>query len=258
MDFTIKTYRHLLISLKEAGYHFITFEEWCATRETVKTVILRHDVDKKPERSLALARIETSLGIKATYYFRIVPQSNQPVYIKAIAGLGHEIGYHYEDLSLAKGNIAGAYENYKDNLAYFRTFYQVETISMHGSPASHYDNRDIWKSYDYNEFGIIGEPYFDFINQADLLYFTDTGRCWDGDKFNVRDKSMNDSSENKVQVHSTQELNDYLIHRENVKAVMISTHPQRWTDKITAWLWEYITQNAKNRVKMYLVKRKRG
>ena len=79
MDFTIKTYRHLLISLKEAGYHFITFEEWCATHETVKTVILRHDVDKKPERSLALARIETSLGIKATYYFRIVPQSNQPV-----------------------------------------------------------------------------------------------------------------------------------------------------------------------------------
>ena len=258
MDFTIKTYRHLLISLKEAGYHFITFEEWCATRETVKTVILRHDVDKKPERSLALARIETSLGIKATYYFRIVPQSNQPVYIKAIAGLGHEIGYHYEDLSLAKGNITGAYESYRNNLAYFRTFYQVETISMHGSPASHYDNRDIWKSYDYHALGIIGEPYFDFINQADLLYFTDTGRCLDGDKFNVRDKSMNDSSENKVQVHSTQELTDYLIHRENVKAVMISTHPQRWTDKITAWLWEYITQNAKNRVKMYLVKRKRG
>lgn len=76
-------------------------------------------MDKKPERSLALARIETSLGIKAAYYFRIVPQSNQPVYIRAIAGLGHEIGYHYEDLSLAKGNIAGAYENYKDNLAYF-------------------------------------------------------------------------------------------------------------------------------------------
>ena len=69
---------------------------------------------------------------------------------------------------------------------------------------------------------------------------------------------MNDSSENKVQVHSTQELTDFLIHRENVKAVMISTHPQRWTDKITAWFWEYITQNAKNRVKMYLVKRKRG
>ena len=256
MDFTIKTYRHLLISLKEAGYHFITFEEWCATHETVKTVILRHDVDKKPERSLALARIETSLGIKATYYFRIVPQSNQPVYIKAIAGLGHEIGYHYEDLSLAKGNIAGAYENYKDNLAYFRTFYPVKTISMHGSPASPYDNRDIWKSYDYHEFGIIGEPYFDFINQADLLYFTDTGRCWDGDRFNVRDKAMNDLSDKKIQIHSTQDLTDFLIHRENVKAVMKSTHPQRWTDKKTAWLWEYITQKAKNRVKMYLVKRK--
>ena len=257
-DFTLSIYSGLLKALLQAGYHFVTFEEWCTTRETMKTVILRHDVDKKPERSLALARIETSLGIKATYYFRIVQQSNQPVYIKAIADLGHEIGYHYEDLSLAKGNASRAYESYRSNLAYFRTYYPVKTISMHGSPASRYDNRDIWKSYDYHAQGIIGEPYFDFINCADLLYFTDTGRCWDGDKFNVRDKSMNVSSVDKVQVHSTQELTDILIHRENVKAVMISTHPQRWTDKITAWLWEYITQKAKNRVKMYLVKRKRG
>ena len=257
-DFTLHAYSSLLHGLLEAGYHFITFEEWCTNRETVKTVILRHDVDKKPERSLALAEIETDLGIKATYYFRIVPQSNQPAYIKAIADLGHETGYHYEDFSLAKGNAVRAYDNYKDNLIYFRTFYPVKTISMHGSPASRYDNRDIWRSYDYHELGIIGEPYFDFINQADLLYFTDTGRCWDGDKFNVRDKAMTDLSDNKVLVHSTQDLTDFLIHRENVKAVMISTHPQRWTDNKIEWLQEYITQKVKNRVKMYLVKRKGG
>ena len=255
MDFTIKTYRHLLISLKEAGYHFITFEEWCATHETVKTVILRHDVDKKPERSLALARIETSLGIKATYYFRIVPQSNQPVYIKAIAGLGHEIGYHYEDLSLAKGNIAGAYENYKDNLAYFRTFYQVETISMHGSPASRYDNRDIWKTYEYHKEGIIGEPYFDFINRNDVLYFTDTGRCWDGDKFNVRDKRLNTVQQSQPKVHTTVQLIKWIENSANQLPVMINTHPQRWTDNKTEWILEYITQNVKNLIKKIIVNR---
>ena len=255
MDFTIKTYRLLLISLKEAGYHFITFEEWCATHETVKTVILRHDVDKKPERSLALARIETSLGIKATYYFRIVPQSNQPVYIKAIAGLGHEIGYHYEDLSLAKGNIAGAYENYKDNLAYFRTFYQVETISMHGSPASRYDNRDIWKTYEYHKEGIIGEPYFDFINRNDVLYFTDTGRCWDGDKFNVRDKRLNTVQQSQPKVHTTVQLIKWIENSANQLPVMINTHPQRWTDNKTEWILEYITQNVKNLIKKIIVNR---
>ena len=257
LDFTIKQYRILLSALLQGNYTFQTFDEFLQN-PAERAIMLRHDVDDKKENSLEFARILNSYGIRGSFYFRVVPGSFDRGVIRLIAEMGHEIGYHYEDLSLAKGNIAGAYENYKDNLAYFRTFYPVETISMHGSPASPYDNRDIWKSYDYHEFGIIGEPYFDFINQADLLYFTDTGRCWDGDKFNVRDKSMNDSSENKVQVHSTQELTDYLIHRENVKAVMISTHPQRWTDKITAWLWEYITQNAKNRVKMYLVKRKRG
>ena len=78
---------------------------------------------------------------------------------------------------------------------------------MHGSPTSRYDNRDIWQSYNYHDFDIIGEPYFDFIksqiNEAngDMFYFTDTGRMWDGNEYNVRDKAIEDLSTNKVKVH---------------------------------------------------------
>ena len=104
MDFTLKIYKKLLIALKQANYNFITFEEFCEERVGGKFIILRHDVDLKAENSLETAKIEHELGIKASYYFRIVPQSNKAHIIKQIAELKHEIGYHYEDLSLFKGN----------------------------------------------------------------------------------------------------------------------------------------------------------
>ncbi len=58
-----------------------------------------------------------------------------------------------------------------------------------GSPTSKFDSRDLWKKYDYRDFGIIGEPYFD-IDFSKVLYLSDTGRRWDGDKFNVRDRVL--------------------------------------------------------------------
>lgn len=36
--------------------------------------------------------------IKAKYYFRVVLESWNEKIIKEIASLGHEVGYHYEDL----------------------------------------------------------------------------------------------------------------------------------------------------------------
>ncbi|HBQ81446.1 MAG TPA: hypothetical protein DD745_00995 [Bacteroidales bacterium] len=48
----------------------------------------------------------------------------------------------------------------------------------------------MWKYYDYRDFGITGEPYFD-VDFDKVFYLTDTGRRWDGDSFNIRDKSIN-------------------------------------------------------------------
>lgn len=261
MDFTPSTYRRLLTALKENGYEFFTFEEYCSGEKSDKFIILRHDVDKKPAKSLALAQIEASLGIHATYYFRIVPESNQPDFIRRIAALGHEIAYHYEDLTICKGDTEKAYESFQKNLAYFSTYYPVKTISMHGSPAGKYDNRDIWNHYDYRDFDIIGEPYFDFINEevnhadGNRFYFTDTAGMWDGDKYNVRDKAIGQSADKKVKVHTTDELIEFLTHSASAKEVMINTHPQRWIDNKTEWLLEYMTQKAKNIVKRFVVKR---
>lgn len=256
-DFTLKTYRELLITLQKSEYNFLTFEEYCKHKPLSDKpfVILRHDVDLQPQNSLATAQIEHELNIRATYYFRIVPESNQPEYIKAIAALGHEIGYHYEDLNLAKGNIEQAYENYQKNLAYFRLFYPVKTISMHGSPREKIDNRDIWQNYDYRDFGIIGEPYFDFLNREDILYFTDTGRMWNGDKYNIRDKAINKKEEKTLpKIHSTSDLISWIKTTNNQMPIMINTHPQRWTDNKGEWYRELLLQTLKNQVKALIKK----
>ncbi|MDR1653968.1 MAG: hypothetical protein LBS01_10070 [Prevotellaceae bacterium] len=250
MDFTLKIYRDLLTALKSADYAFLTFEQFCEGKRAAKFVILRHDVDLKAENSLATAKIENELGITASYFFRVVPQSNKPQIIRQIAALGHEIGYHYEDLSLFKGDKEQAIAHFEKQLAHFRQFYPVRTICMHGSPTSKFDNRSIWKSYNYRDFGIIGEPYFD-VNFNDIFYLTDTGRRWDGERFSVRDKVKSDFN---LHFKTTQQIINALKNNELPPKIMITTHPQRWTDSRFDWTEELILQTVKNAIKRLIIR----
>jgi hypothetical protein len=279
-DFTLTAYRQLLLALREAGYSFYTFEDWCDGKAQGRYVILRHDVDLKAANSLATARIEADLGIHASYYFRVVPQSNQPEIIRAIAALGHEVGYHYEDMSLFNGDAEKSIEHFKQQLAYFRQFYPVRTICMHGSPTSKWDNKELWKTYNYRDYGIVGEPYFDFLSSKpadkDLLngsvtYLTDTARMWDGDKYNVRDKISGQLAVDREQlavssgqlavngnahpkIHLTFDFIRWLEAKPANNVLMITTHPQRWTDSSLPWIKELFMQTLKNYVKRWIVK----
>lgn len=257
MDFTRKAYRQLVSQLKDSGYVFITYQQYCEGYLPQRFVILRHDVDLKPKNSLAVARDEAALGAKASYYFRAVPESWDEAVIQEIACLGHEVGYHYESLTTCNGDIQKAYDDFKTNLEKLRTLVPVNTICMHGSPRSPYDSKDIWKHYDYKTLNIIGEPYLD-TDFSKMLYLTDTGRCWDGYKVSVRDKipTFQDEWISKGWIfHST---NDIILASQNgtlPSKIMITTHPQRWNDNLSSWLSEYFMQNLKNSVKRRLIKR---
>ena len=186
LDFTLPVYIKLLEILQRERYTFNTFEFY-QYKTDEKFVLLRHDVDRLPGNSLEFAKIQNKFGIKGSYYFRTVPQSFDEEIIKKIADLGHEIGYHYENLDHSQGDYEKAINDFESNLEKFRKIYPIKTICMHGSPLSRFDNRDIWKKYDYRDYGIIGEPYFD-IDFDQVFYLTDTGRRWDGNHVSVRDK----------------------------------------------------------------------
>ena len=259
MDFTLSKYTELLQALKAKGYHFITFEQYCinkADQEDGSFIILRHDVDLKAENSLATAKIEHALGIRASYYFRVVKQSNRPEIVKAIVDLGHELGYHYEDMALCGGDVQKAIGHFKKQLDYFRQFYPVKTICMHGAPRSKYDGKDLWKHYDYHDFGIIGEPYFD-VNYSKVFYLTDTGRPWDGFNVSLRDKVpiyQDEWIKQGLVFHSTNDVIGAIKEERLPRRLMITTHPQRWTDRREEWLEEMVKQSAKNMVKGLMVK----
>jgi len=225
MDFTLKTYCRLLDAFTDQNHNIQTFAEYIEAPVN-RSIILRHDVEARYGNALQFARIQHEQGISGTYYFRILPDHFDKDIIREIAAMGHEIGYHYDDLSYCHGNYEKAIQRFEKNLSILREIAPVKTICMEGAPLSKWDNRALWgesavrssqfavrssQSYtenrnpesgtrNYRDFGIIGEPYFD-IDFSKVLYLTDTGRRWDG-KGSVRDKVQ--SSKFKVQSESSQ------------------------------------------------------
>ena len=322
MDFTLKAYKNLLQTLKNKGYPFITFHDYLTqtrnpkletrnpqpttrnsqpvtrnpqpTTRNPQLILLRHDVDLLPQNSLATAKIEHELGIKGSYYFRMVPESYDIDIIRQITELGHEVGYHYETMDTASSRhrertlqsdlnkeeikdcfvtksaprndgmkkdelIDAAYQQFCENLEEFRQIADVKTICMHGSPRSKYDNRDIWTKYSYRELGIIGEPYFD-INFDDFFYLTDTGRRWDGHRVSIRDKMPQQGQWDRegLTFRSTKDIIKAANQERLPNQIMITVHPQRWSNSLFSWTTELILQNVKNIVKRIIVRKNKG
>jgi hypothetical protein len=258
-DFTLKSYNLLLTALIDQGYSFQTFGDFLR-KPANKVIVLRHDVDARKENSLQFAKIQHKLGIVGSYYFRVAPQSYDEKIIKEIAAMGHEVGYHYETMETVNAKcrmqnvtckteelVDLAYEEFCRNLEMFRGIVPVTTICMHGSPRSKFDNKDIWKKYDYRKLGIIGEPYFD-IDFNKVAYLTDTGRMWNGDKVSIRDKVKSPFNFN------FRTTNDIILGIDQLPdKVMFTFHPQRWTDNPVLWTKEVVWQNLKNQVKRIAV-----
>ena len=255
MDFTIKSYKNLLTALQNQGFVFQTLAGFLENPAD-KAVILRHDVDARPQNSLAFAKIQAERNIRGTYYFRAVPQSWNESIIKEINDLGHEVGYHYESLTTCNGNLHHAYEDFKRNLENLRQLVPVQTICMHGSPRSPHDSKDLWKTYNYRDYGIIGEPYLD-IDYSKVLYLTDTGRRWDGDRFSIRDRVSTTPRRTEPPVRaknfsppgtartgekffaptppryrSTPQIITAANQNRLPNQILFTFHPQRWTSKL--------------------------
>jgi hypothetical protein len=230
-DFTLTIYQKLLRTLLEKGYSVRPVKEAYSTGEG-KSVLLRHDVDACPLRSLAVARLEKESGVFSTFYFKTSAGSFDEPVIREIADMGHEIGYHYEDLAVCKGNYEKAIASFERNLSRIRQLYPVSTISMDGHVLSSWNNLDLWKKYDYAKYGIRTEPYLD-LDFDDYLYLTDTGRRWNAFQFSLYDKVRTKYS---YRGKSTRDLISDLTRDALPARLLVTTHPQRWMDDPVPWL----------------------
>jgi len=148
MDYTFIKYHLLLQTLHSQGFFFYTVREYFEDKASdTPFIMLRHDVESKYENALRFARMQHEMGIKGTYYIRIRNKPGNEDIIKEIVALGHEIGYHYDDLSACNGNFEMAYDRFTKNLSYLRSFAEVKTMTMEGAPLSRYDNRKMWNNF---------------------------------------------------------------------------------------------------------------
>lgn len=248
MNFTLKTYRLLLKELKKQDYSFQNLLDFYLNPKS-KVVILRHDVDRKPLQALKMAKIEKDERIAATYYFRCKNCSWNTRIVREIHALKHEIGYHYENMRDSNGDFEKAIEDFKLNLTEFQKTVPIKTICMHGSPLSKHDNRLLWKKYNYKDYNITMEPYFD-MDYNKVFYITDTGRKWNSENISFRDKV---NSTYNIKIDNTKHLLKLIRSGGLPDTIMINTHPHRWFNFGIKWINEYLFQNIKNIIKRYLI-----
>ncbi|MCB8951778.1 MAG: hypothetical protein H6650_07180 [Ardenticatenales bacterium] len=248
-DFTIGTYNRLCAAIQELRCPVWPLRDYLRLGQPPGfAIILRHDVDRNLDSALRLAALEADYGFSATYYFRTTPAVFQRDAIQRVRLLNHEVGYHYEVLSKARGDRRRAAILFQHELNVFRQMAPVDTISMHGSPLLPWHNLELWQTLDWSDYGLLGEAYLS-VDYRRVYYFTDTGRGWDAHRFNIRDRVVCRRPPDPV--HGTPDLIAFLRTRP-AAPVIINAHPNRWAHTDRAWFASLLTDWTANSAKFLL------
>jgi hypothetical protein len=233
-DFTIKKYQQLCHALLKSNRKGITINSYFKKdyNDNDLFFLMRHDVDRKPDNALNMAEIEHNLSIQSTYYFRY-PYTFDIDVIKKIYHLNHEVGYHYEVLSKARGDYHKALYLFAQEVSEMRKIGKINTICMHGTPLSKYNNKDFGTYIKYDKYEISGDA---LLSIKDLQYFSDTGRGWNSEN-NIRDYIPNNK---KIRLlANTDDLIDYISTCSD-PVIYINIHPNRWASTPTEWMFSYL------------------
>ena len=178
-NFTFKHYKDTLQFSLNKKYKFLKCEQYNLIEKYEKVIILRHDIDFSLDNALKFANIENKLGISSTYFIRLHSKYYNPLeynsynIIKAIQGLGHEIGFHQEpDFSSLFPNPN---EYLKQEIKSFNLLFQthIKGVSTHEP-----DRRGIQITpQNISEFDLEYESYFPIFTQQ-MKYISDSGARW--------------------------------------------------------------------------------
>lgn len=193
-----------------------------------RALILRHDVDRRVEKAVRLAELEHARKVRASYYFRSTMLGFPVDAIRRIASLGHEIGYHYETLSRARGDKARALSLFKEDLAKLRAIAPVKTACKHGAPLSPFDNGDLLRQVGWRSVDLVGDAFLSFEGTA-IFYLTDTGGAFGiGDGANLRDRIDGKMPTGYRLPQTIPQLIGLIT--ELPEPIYLSLHPERWSE----------------------------
>ena len=226
--------------------------------------------------ALKMAKFESSYNISASYYFRNIPDVFDNEVIKKIYALGHEIGYHYEVLSLTEGDFEKAIELFKSDLELFRSICPIYTICQHGGTLGAYSSTSLagliktgfallrgkinmryypsirlWDKYNLDNFELIGDAYLSFDFEK-IKYFSDTGLSWDSHGTRIVDNVF-EGENAKIAAHSTDDLIS-LISDDKINRINVLVHPANWNDPVPKWIKWHLLQYIRNFLKKTIKK----
>ena len=248
-DFTPSYYREIIKAFTLRGYKPVTVKEYFNNAPD-KCVIIRHDVDRLPLMALNIAKIEFGMNIKSTFYFRIKRSVFKENILNEIKGMGHEIGYHYNDYASSFGRRKKAINSFKANLEMVRRIYPVETICMHGSPLTPWNNLDMWLDREYAGFGITAELNKD-INYDSVFYLTDNGLGWNQFNTSLRDKV---NSKYDIAIGKDMSLTDLIKTDKLPPVVLLNSHPDNYYKPGVKRYIFHLNIKTKNAIKWILIK----
>lgn len=96
---SLKEYRQILQTATHRGYRFLRLTDLhdYTPLDSEKIMVLRHDIDTHPQAALSFAEIEENCGAHGSYFFRL--ETTHPEIMHILHQRGHEVGYHYEELT---------------------------------------------------------------------------------------------------------------------------------------------------------------
>ncbi len=185
--FTFEHYEQILKTAKDAGYNFISMEDFANGKRPDKFLIIRHDIEFSPSAALKFAEIEYKFGVKATYFIRVHADNYNPFGFKTyyafkkIIELGQDIGLHYEHLDFSEITNHDPYEVIikEKNLLELVFDKKIRGIAPHRD-FTPIINRDYWKENDFHELGFTYEAYMDDFFKG-TFYLSDSLGKWGGE-----------------------------------------------------------------------------
>jgi hypothetical protein len=265
LDFTYTKYKEIVEAISKSDYKVITIGEYIQSSKLPdKFIILRHDVDLDSFYQIKFAELENNLGIHTSYYFRYIEQIYNENIIDKVKDLGHEVGYHYEVFTKAKGNPQIALKLFREELKNYSDNWNSKTVCPHGgsfvdnadgyslkniiklvpkilmgkSVFSKHINFDLWDENSFDDFGIIGDAYRS-VDFSEILYLSDTGRSWDN-KYKRLDKVESKINPN-FKIKSSNDIIKVINNHEADKIYLL-VHFEQWKDSFKDWVFWYIAQ----------------
>jgi hypothetical protein len=220
-----------------------------------------------------MAALEAERKISTTYYIRRRFFDDNIDLVRRIAGMGHQIGYHYEEVDTHQK--APNLQVGRDAVGFFigslldidRLGFHIRSICAHGNPLTDVDNRQVVHllrdekyldqlafTFDREEVKtkvsqrLIGDASIDITGDDFDLYIPDTGRF--NPKYNLKDRIDN------CPISGLSSLDDFrkVLSDDTNHRIYMNMHPDRWSGDMATWLFDFTFDTAKNMIKRLLGK----